>query len=212
MMLYIYKLRPTQLNGRLVRDAQAMHAALCEMAGCSRAEGNILWSLDEEHWYLKVQSDVPLEVRDGLDLIATLDLERQKIQYRDGDRIHFQLTTTAYKKRAGKQVYCSNPDEVAQNIVRRLDRAGLSVEAINIVRKRSIGFHHSRANGGYGGITVWEADVYGTIEDSSLFWNTWHHGMGQHKAYGSGLLILKAKRAKDCNVLSLRGRIALGNG
>lgn len=192
MMLYIYKLRPTQLNGRLVRDAQAMHAALCEMAGCSRAEGSILWSLDEEHWYLKVQSDVPLEVRDGLDLIATLDLERQKKRYREGSRVHFSLTTTAYKKRAGKQVYCSNPDEAAQNIEKRLGKAGLSVKGINITRKRTIGFCHSKKHGGYGSITVWDADICGVIQDSNLFWDAWHCGMGQHKAYGNGLFILKS--------------------
>ncbi len=191
MRLYIYKIRPLPTTTPLIRDAQKMHSALCEMCGCTRKEGNILWSYDDEYGYLKVQADVPLSVRDGFELVGTLDLDRQQNKYQDGSQIHFQLTTDFHKKRRGKQVYINDLSEAETKIRDKLTKNGLDVESVQFIRKRAIHFSHAPAAGGHASITVWDLDIWGRISYSPNFWQAWHSGIGQHRAYGNGLCILK---------------------
>lgn len=192
MVFYIYKIKMTPLTASLTRDAQKMHAALCEMAGCTRADGNILWNYDQDYGYLRAQSDYPLSVRDGFELVGTLNLDRQQEKYVNGSKIHFQLTTDFHKKRAGRQVYITDLAEAEQKIRAQLGRNGLDVECVRFTQKRNIYFTHSQSFGGPASITVWDLDVYGTIIDSNAFWAAWHRGIGQHRAYGNGLFVLKS--------------------
>lgn len=191
MVLYIFKIKPTPTTAPLVRDAQKMHAALCEMAGHTRADGNILWRYDDDYGYLQVQSDYPLSVRDGFELVGTLDLNKQKEKFQDGSQIHFQLTTNFHKKRGGKQVYITDLVEAEQKIRAQLERNGLNATNVRFVQKHNVCFTHSIKSGGPASITVWDLDVYGTIIDAAMFWEAWRHGIGQHRAYGNGLFILK---------------------
>ena len=196
-MLYIYKINNnptlTPFMADCIMDMQKMHKYLCELIHTDRASANLLFRLDARHMYLFVQSDICPDESPYFELAYKLDINSILERKNNLDEIHFQLTTDTRRKKTVngivKKAYVAHEDIIPW-LIRKLQRYGLKTVAIREIQKRKASFLHNEKRGGYGNITMYDFDIRGQITDIELFRNTWHSGMGEHKAYGNGLFLL----------------------
>lgn len=192
-MLYTYKVAITPFTAKCVSDAQKLHEFLCALVGTDRKNANLLHKFDSKNGYLFLQSDVePKEVND-LKLLYTLDIDKLLSQKKNGDQIHFRLTTDTHMKKTvngvKKKTYVPSENMICW-LVEKLRRYGIDTFLVTEIQKQNVSFAHDSDKGGRATITLYDFDIRGTITNIDAFKAAWHKGMGEHKAYGNGMFLL----------------------
>lgn len=196
MYLQVYKLRFTKTCAQALSDAQKMHMLLTKLAENCRASDNLLYRLEykKEEPYLFVQSDALLRENENLEPVMTIDLS-EKLAFSEGESIRFSLITSPHAKSHGKVSYfkTDNLGTAQEKRIRWVQRKLLDygLEASSIREGRKIETQFFRKGSGKGTFTSYEYAVCGTIRQAELFGARWHKGFGMHKAYGSGMFLLR---------------------
>lgn len=192
-MLYTYKVAITPFTAKCVGDAQKLHEFLCALVGTDRKSANLLYRFDPKNGYLFLQSDVEPKKSDDIQLLYTLDIDKLISQKKNGDQIHFRLTTDTHMKKTTngvkKKVYVPS-ENVIRWLVEKLHRYGVDASLVTEIQKQNLTFSHDKSKGGNATITLYDFDIRGTITDTDAFRTAWHNGMGEHKAYGNGMFLL----------------------
>lgn len=192
-MLYTYKVAITPFTAKCAGDAQKLHEFLCSLVGTDRKSANLLYKFDPKNGYLFLQSDVKPKKADDIQLLYTLDIDKILSKKKNGDQIHFRLTTDTHMKKTvngiAKKVYVPSETMICW-LVEKLRRYGVDASLVTEAQKQNIAFSHAENNGGRATITLYDFDIRGTITDVDAFKAAWHNGMGEHKAYGNGMFLL----------------------
>lgn len=196
MYLQVYKLRFTKTCAQALADAQKMHQFLTNLVGERRDTDNLLYRVEykKDEPYLFVQTDVRLVEDQNLEKIFEVDLS-EKLVFTNGDEIRFSVVTSPHAKAHGKVSYFKTDDVgTAQEkrihwMKRKLEAYGLEVVSIREGKKIETQFF--RPQSGRGTFTSYEYQVAGIIEEADTFLARWRKGFGMHKAYGSGMFLLR---------------------
>lgn len=192
-MLYTYKVAITPFTAKCAGNAQKLHEFLCSLVCMDRKSANLLYKFDPKNGYLFLQSDVKPEETKNFQLLYTLDIDKLLSQKKNGDPIHFRLTTDTHMKRTvngvTKKVYVPT-ERAVEWITKKLCRYGVDASFVAETQKQNIAFSHDESKGGHATITLYDFDIHGMITDIDTLRAAWHRGMGEHKAYGNGLFLL----------------------
>lgn len=194
-MLYTYKVAITPFTVKCVCDAQKLHKFLCSLVCTNRKNANLLYKFDLKNGYLFLQSDIKpkLEETKDIQLLYTLDIDNLLSTKKNGDNIHFHLTTDTHMKKTingiTKKAYVPTENMITW-LTEKLRRYGIDASFITETQKQNVSFSHDKNRGGKASITLHEFDIHGTITDIDAFKAVWHKGMGEHKAYGNGMFLL----------------------
>lgn len=196
MYLQVYRLRLTKTCAQVLSDAQKMHQLLTRLAGECREVDNLLYRIEnnKNEIYLFVQTDVLLKEDENLEEIMTVDLSR-KLVFTNGDEIRFSVIVSPHAKSHGKISYFKTDEAGTAHekrihwMMRKLETYGLKTVFIQEGRKIETQFF--RPKSGRGTFTSYEYHVTGIIQQSDLFFARWRKGFGEHKAYGSGMFLLR---------------------
>ena len=192
-MLYIYKVAITPFTAKCAGNAQKLHEFLCSLVGTDRKSANLLHKFDPKNGYLFLQSDAKPKKANDIQLLYTLDIDKILSQKKNGDQIHFRLTTDTHMKKTvngiTKKVYVPSENAIHW-LVEKLRRYGVDAYLVTETQKQTLTFSHDKSKGGRATITIYDFDIRGTITDADVFRTAWHRGIGEHKAYGNGLFLL----------------------
>ena len=189
MALYIYQIMITRTMAEAVADAQKMHELLTRLVGESRKDDHLLYRLDTDHGLLFVQSDKEPEKTRDLKLLHKLDTDSIAESLSDGAQVSFLLRTNVKKKYDGRPHYVPQ-DEVIPVMTEKLRRCGLEPVSVQDGGKVHTSIKHRAEKGGYAEITLHDIIARCIVKDRDTFAKAWHEGIGGHRAYGSGLLVM----------------------
>lgn len=192
-MLYTYKVAITPFTAKCAGNAQKLHEFLCSLVCTDRKSANLLYRFDPKNGYLFLQSDVKPEETKNFQLLHTLDIDKILSRKKNGDCIHFRLTTDTHMKKTvngvTKKVYVPT-ERTVEWLTEKLGRYGVDTSSVTEIQKQNVVFSHDESKGGNATVTLHDFDIYGTITDIDTLKAAWHKGMGEHKAYGNGLFLL----------------------
>lgn len=179
-----------------LRDMQDMHRSLMRLFGCERKKANVLFRITPDLTGMYVYSDVaPEGVVKGMEITGTKELTALLKRFEQGNVFAFDIITVPCKKirvegsKNSKIRFIKDEKERLEWFSGKGNAHGFQVLSI----KEEPAVQVTVSHGKNGEIKYSSVRFTGKlmIEEPEAFLEVFQSGLGQGKAYGMGMLLLR---------------------
>lgn len=194
MILTVYRLNKNRETFKNLADAQRMHLLITDLFNSSRKDVNALYRVEykNDEAYLFLQSDIKPGPFEGGHIVKQREIDDLLIK---SDHLTISIVTAPSKNYAidGRKSlhYLKTEEERINWIKKKLLENGMNTEYIMERRRDDTFFKHNKEKGGNATISSWEYTCEVVVEDENRMLDLWRKGLGHHKAYGQGLILIK---------------------
>lgn len=194
MILTVYRLNKNRETFKYLSDAQKMHLLITDLFNNSRKDVNALYRVEYKNGdaYLFIQSDIKPGPFEGGHIIKQREIDDLLLK---SDHFIISIITAPskhYTINGRKSLHYIKTEEERKGwIKKKLYENGIHTEFITEHRRDDTYFRHSKEKGGSAVISSWEYTCEIEVADEDKMLNLWRKGLGHHKAYGQGLILLK---------------------
>lgn len=191
MFITIYKLDTEDIKiCKALTDAAEMHRQVQFLFNSARKDHNVLYRVDSGN--LIVQSDIK-PIGDGIfEKIAQYDMDVKLDDWNEGCQFRFRIRAVPRVSYDNKKHYITSMDGRINWVREQLEKRGMAVMAL---RESSSGVFKvsskiNKRTGGVVKINAWEYEGVMELLDKDDFISGYTQGIGPHKSYGCGMLLL----------------------
>lgn len=188
---------------KCLADCQIMHRSVQRLFHCKREESGTLYRLDTQRLNIYIWSKIAPDLTDipeGMELLGVKNLQGLEDAFQPGRCFRFDILAAPTKKvpRSGgnsQRRYLRTPGERAEWLARKGEQNGFSVLQLQEGKTDTALGRHDEVHGGKMKDTAVLFQGVLKITQKDLFCDCWRNGLGPGKAYGRGMLLLKAVEA-----------------
>lgn len=177
-----------------VMDCQAMHRNIMELFGTSRVDSHVLYRLNLKTNCVYVMSAKMPVIKENsvFHLVTTKDMG-ERLKFKEGNVFSFNLLTMPSKKdmTTKKRKYLYENKDVSAWLQRKSNQHGFTVLTFDSMQKEKLFGTHFSEKGGKFELIPTEITGLLRVDDVEKFADAYSFGIGNGKAYGMGMLLLK---------------------
>lgn len=185
---------------KCLADCQIMHRSVQRLFHCSREESGTLYRIDTQRLNIYIWSKIAPDITDipeGMELLGVKNLQGMEDALQPGRCFRFDILAAPTKKvprRGGnsQRRFLRTPAERMDWLRRKGEQYGFAILCVQEGKKDIATGKHDDAHGGRMKDQAVLFQGLLKITQRDLFCKCWRNGLGPGKAYGRGMLLLKA--------------------